>query len=56
MFFASPDINLLLAVQPVSVFILYSLDSHECYISQNEIFKDFEDFKNSFWLKFEELN
>lgn len=36
--------------------IEYRLDNCERYLKQQEIFKDFEDFKNSFWLKFEGVN
>lgn len=36
--------------------ILYKLDNYVSYLNQNELFKDFEDFKNSFWLKFEGEN
>lgn len=36
--------------------IEYLLDGCSYRFNQNEIFKDFEDFKNSFWLKFEGEN
>lgn len=35
---------------------LGSYFDQKTYLNQNEIFKDFEDFKNVFYLKFEEAN
>jgi hypothetical protein len=38
----------------VNIKILYKLDSHGPYLNQNEIFHNFEDFKNNFQPKFSE--
>lgn len=38
----------------VNIKILYKLDSHGPYLNQNEIFHNFEDFKNNFQPKFNE--
>jgi hypothetical protein len=39
-----------------TICIEYLLDGCSYRFNQYEIFKDFEDFKNSFWLKFEGEN
>lgn len=39
-----------------TIYIEYSLDNCVRYLKQQEIFKDFEDFRKTFQLKFEELN
>ena len=39
-----------------SILIEYLLDGCSYRFTQNEIFKDFEDFRKTFQLKFEELN